>query len=399
MKLKILGLFAVAAMVGLVLMAGSAANPLKAALGSGLFALVSLLAGALGVLLAIFALQAAHRLNRDVNRLAHSLDAALKSLAGASKHNSSTIEELADTVNRDIGRLSQALDRTSRRRAQAQVATGGNIVALPTGDRIPRDNKPAPADGARPAAAGIPAGPLEICLEPIISVSDSAAIGFEAYADVRLADGEEEPLRRLGDHVGLNDRIAFERALLDAAATVSRRQLGQDGKPLPIHVAVSTAFLEDPGASERLIDLFRLHPDLETRIVLSLDKAPETGSSLLASGAMAKMARAGVRFACETAPDGEDGLSRLSLAGFTILKLPVRRLLDRQRGRNALPAADIPRQADAAKVMLVVSGVATDEDVLALLDLGVDVMSGPRFSGPRRLRPAMAQETGAVRNG
>ena len=40
-----------------------------------------------------------------------------------------------------------------------------------------------------------------------------------------------------------------------------------------------------------------------------------------------------------------------------------------------------------AGIGLIATDVRSDEDAMALIDLGVTLMCGPRFGGPKRLRP------------
>jgi EAL domain-containing protein (putative c-di-GMP-specific phosphodiesterase class I) len=60
-----------------------------------------------------------------------------------------------------------------------------------------------------------------------------------------------------------------------------------------------------------------------------------------------------------------------------------------------MPAWSIVEQVNAAKATVVATGVSSDDDAVSLLDLGIDLMAGPRFGGPRRLKP----EGGAQRAG
>ena len=40
----------------------------------------------------------------------------------------------------------------------------------------------------------------------------------------------------------------------------------------------------------------------------------------------------------------------------------------------------------ANDVTIIAVNVANDEDAVSLLDLGIDLMAGPRFGGPKRLK-------------
>jgi hypothetical protein len=185
MKRILLSVFAAAAALIIAAMATSGGELLNSTLGSGLFALIALIAGATGLVLGIASWSNTRRLRHDLDRVAHSLDGALKMLASIGQRNTSTIEELTDAVNRDIGRLSERLDRSANDRPAVQ-ATGDNVVALPLTIRGLRTTKSSIRQEPAAVQMAVPAGPIEVYLEPIVSVSASVATGFEAYAGVSL---------------------------------------------------------------------------------------------------------------------------------------------------------------------------------------------------------------------
>jgi EAL domain-containing protein (putative c-di-GMP-specific phosphodiesterase class I) len=133
--------------------------------------------------------------------------------------------------------------------------------------------------------------------------------------------------------------------------------------------------------------MLQFYPDLAACLVLSMPHA------LLGTGgshaqALDLIAARGVRFAGEGWADGGASGTQPSTIGLTFMKIAADRLLDRERvGPGARSSLSIAEQAAAAKLTLLATGVASDDDAMALLDLGVDLMSGPRFGDPRRLRP------------
>ena len=63
------------------------------------------------------------------------------------------------------------------------------------------------------------------------------------------------------------------------------------------------------------------------------------------------------------------------------------RLLDRVKLRKGQPnGAALVEIADGAGVEIIATDVASEDDAVSLIDMGVDLMSGERLSAPRRLR-------------
>ena len=154
---------------------------------------------------------------------------------------------------------------------------------------------------------------------------------------------------------------------------------------MPLHVPVSEAMLSDSKELSAVLDMLQFYPDLARLLVLSiparLDRSP---------------ARAGAGHACEQGRSLRRrrlGRSRRRRpdplpAGLSFLKVPANRLLDRERARRkVVPASIIVEQAAVGRLAIIAPEVSSDEDAVNLIDLGVDLMAGPRFGGPRRLKP------------
>jgi EAL domain-containing protein (putative c-di-GMP-specific phosphodiesterase class I) len=103
---------------------------------------------------------------------------------------------------------------------------------------------------------------------------------------------------------------------------------------------------------------------------------------------VSRLAEAGVRIAVEGWPETEDSAGTIRRLGASMVKLSATRLLDRDKARRKLtPAATVIDYAAGEELTLIATEVATDEDVVSLIDLGIDFMCGERFSGPKRLKP------------
>ena len=136
----------------------------------------------------------------------------------------------------------------------------------------------------------------------------------------------------------------------------------------PLHVAISDAVLVDAKELAPLLDMLQFYPDLAKSIVLSIPSGLFTAAGDHQQ-ALALLSAKGVRFACEDWD--EPDTNSIGVGNIDFLKIPANRLLDRDRQRRKLVPA---------------SAIANDEDAVSLIDLGIDLMAGPRFGGPRRLK-------------
>jgi EAL domain-containing protein (putative c-di-GMP-specific phosphodiesterase class I) len=376
--------FAVAAAV-LVLGAGfalaaSGQSPLWSVL-----VVISLALAAACSALAAYLLVKVERMRTDIDRLAHSLDAALKDLAAGNERNSLTLGALTGTIDRQLGGMLERIETADRPGAPAASPAGDGDGGVPQDTR----NRKAPRNEA--AGVRLPPGwaerEPELSLEPIVSVSQGAAAAFDVHAHILLEDGSERVVRRLSEAANPADLCDFELALVKAAMHASRRKLAADAR-LPLHVAVSAALLGNETAVGELCNLFDLHSGLASGVVLSVPAEQFATKDNAVRHGIVRLTISGAMFAAEGWPSGEDALERLKLQGVRFVKLSTGRLLDRERiRRRSLSGADLAELVERSGMAIVAVDVASDEEAVALLDLGVDLMRGERFSPPRKLKP------------
>lgn len=330
------------------------------------------------------------RMRGDIDRLARTLDGALKDLAAGNERNSLTLGALTGTIDRQIGGMLERIETATR--PEASAASPASVA-----DDGASQGRKAPQKSA--AGERLPAGwadrELELSLEPIVSVSQGAAAAFEVHAHILLEDGSERVVRRLSEAANPQDLCAFELALVKAAMHASRRKLAAEAR-LPLHVAISAALLGDEAAVGELCSLLDLHSGLAKGLVFSVPAEQFATKDNSVRHGIVRLTISGAVFAAEGWPREEDALERLKLQGVRLVKLAADRLLDRERIRRKSPSgADLAELIDRSNMAIVAVDVASDEDAVALLDLGVDLMRGERFSPPRKLKP-LAQGTSAI---
>lgn len=339
-------------------------------------------------------------LRNDIVVLARSVDQALADLSARTDKGAVTISQMASSVAGEVERLSERIAAQSAAVASAPEPGPDNVVPHPSAWRKrtaappEADAAPPPGDTALETAfhKAVSAGQFDMLLQPIVSVGLGAAAGFEAFAGIPLDAGRYAELRRPAAAAAVPDMARFERLLIASALQTGRKRLGSAGAAMPLHVAVSDALLGDGQELAAALELLETHPDLCRSLVLSMPVALATAGQHVQ--ALDLLAERGVRFAAE---GWDDALGRSARSGLAFLKMTADRLLDRERsfGRPA-PGATIVEQAEAGRLTVVATDVASDDDAVALIDLGIDLMSGSRFGGPKRLKPDGAGKPGRL---
>lgn len=367
----------------------------------GFAAFSGFMLGLAALVLAASAWRTARSLRKDMTRIVRSVDRGIGEFQSQTDRNALSIEALDAALSREIASLRKlvrdrdaAADLAKSAETEPVIHEGGNVVAYPA----TRRSRSAPArQQATAARASVEAacrraideGTFELSLQPIVSVESSSAVAFEAYAHLSLGDGQSLDIQRLPATMGDGDRAAFERMLLTTAAHIARRRLG-DGAALPLHVPISQAMLDDAAALASALDLFSLYPALAGSVLVSL---PATAIAAADSEVLARIADHGLLIAQEGWNSSPNAAQQARRRGVVVAKISSDRLLDRDRdagGRGS--ATSILEEARSAGISILATDVRSDEDAVNLIDLGVETMSGTRFSGPKRLKAEAARD-------
>lgn len=340
---------------------------------------------ALAAALGYRAWQRSFDIRAEFRHLAVSVDAAFRELSSRSGREKLDLADINARISREIERLAERLqvDRPAQPATFDPPAQGDNIVPHPATRRSRREPVVAavPQTGAAEAQAihrAVANNSVELSLQPIVSISQGAAVGFDVYAHLDLGDGRSTDIRRAADLVRSSEQAAFESCLVLLAAQAARRRLGDAGETMPLHVAISAPLLEHAAELAVVLDLFRQYPALAQSLVLSVPaELFETDTA-----GLERLSSAGIRLAAEGAATP---LATLNKFGAAFVKLPAIALLEAGETGKATRLVEELLEPSAA-IQLVVTDIAQDEQAVRLIDLGIDLMTGARFSGPRLLR-------------
>jgi cyclic-di-GMP phosphodiesterase TipF (flagellum assembly factor) len=355
-----------------------------------LISIVTLVASAAAAVLAFWSFRRTSALRADLAGIARSMDIALHDFAKRSTQDVATISEMNEQVARELERVAAHLalrkDRTRVARTPAN-----NVVPLPSPAPRPKPMPaymPAANDGQRgPIEAAyrkaLAAGTFELSLQPIVSIARGAAVGFEAYASLPVEGSDAVSVRRLAETLPGLGSASFERILLNEVLQAGRRRLGDVSEQTPVHVAVSEAMLVDSEDLNTVLERFELNPELARSVVLSLPLEAFNGHG---AEALSRLASFGVRFAAEGWNETKDGAAAITGAGVSYVKISGKRLPDRETSSIEFGMTAALVEAAASAGTVIATDIASDEDAVRMIDLGIDLMVGERFSGPRRLK-------------
>jgi cyclic-di-GMP phosphodiesterase TipF (flagellum assembly factor) len=344
---------------------------------------------------AAFAYRAFNRANlvaTELERLTRSMDAAIKDVSLRGDRDTAKLEDLNVTVSSKLEALSARISPNDNA-ADAEPEKDRSDTEARTPVRKPRQAHAAAHAPDQTEAPGVDValrrmmagGQADLSLQPIIAAGRGEAGGFEVHFHVQPEEGKPVDIRRLQQPVADVDPAAYERLAVVSATEAARRRLGDISEKMPLHVAVSSALLDDGLEFATVLDIFKLHPAVAKSVVMSLP------AELMESGqhkaALDLMSGLDIRFAAEDWSGSKADLDKLKNAGVGVVKLTADRLLDRIKPRKGQPnGATLVEMAGDAGVDIIATDVQSEEDAVSLIDMGVDLMTGERLSAPRRLR-------------
>ena len=344
---------------------------------------------------AAFAYRAFNRANlvaTELERLTRSMDAAIKDVSLRGDREATKLEELNAAVSSRLdalsARISPAESGDDADEERPAAAAEASAPARKGRQAHAESHAPVPveAPGADVALRRMVAGgQADLSLQPIIAAGRGEAGGFEVHFHIQPEEGKPVDIRRLQQPVADVDPAAFERLAVVSATEAARRGLGDISERMPLHVAVSSALLEDGLEFATVLDIFKLHPALAKSVVMSLPaELVESGQH---SAALELLAGLEIRLAAEDWSGSQAALEKLKTAGVGAVKVAAARLLDRVKQRKGQPnGAALVEMAGDAGMEIIATDVESEEDAVSLIDMGVDLMAGERLSAPRRLK-------------
>ncbi len=352
-------------------------------------AIATLMLSIAATALAYRALNRSNEVASELERVSRSMEAAIKDVSARGDRDAAVLGDLSTNLKRRF----DALERTGAPAKDKDHNAAASVSHGPSkrGKHLPNKDEKGGGDfldqsgievALRRAAASDHAN---LSLQPIIAAGRGAAGGFEVHVHIQPEAGKPADIRRVPGTLADFNRAAFEKLVVLSAAEVARKRPDDVNEKVPLHVAVSDALLTDELEFLAVLDLFRLHPALARSIMISLPASLVESGELAAPLETLKMLDVGL--AIENWSGTEEDLDTIREAGCSIVKLSAARLLGQATvGKGDPTAGQMIEMIAKAGIEIVATDVASDEDAVSLIEIGVDLMTGERLSPPRPVK-------------
>ena len=306
------------------------------------------------------------------------------------------------SISTSVDALNAAAAKMRRSDASTGIGAPGGSSRPPLLPAGPASPSPSPerAGGAHgrmtEIAGAIAAKRFDAFLEPILGLPDRRARHYEF--SIRIRTGRNESVTR-EDYLAmargtgmlpLLDSIRLSRLAKVAGYMVERGSSGS------LFVSVSGESLANEDFVATLAEVYPKGSPLPERITLSFAQSDMRGFGPQQWASLKRLSEAGFRLAVEDVVALE-GLATLKSAGFAFAKLKVRRLVEGLPGaKGVLAPPEAVRALTEAGLSVIAAQVEADIEVASAADLGVPLVQGPMFGGPRPVKTEVVESSGGV---
>ncbi len=220
---------------------------------------------------------------------------------------------------------------------------------------------------------------IELVLQPIVSLPQRRRRFFECFSRLRDADGRlllPEAYIPVAERAGLMS--AIDNMLLLRCIQLVRR-IQKRGERLGFVCNLSPHTLQDPDFFGDFVDYLDANAELASSLVFEMAQADFAALAPEAEAYLSRLWHLGARLSVDSMQDLAFDPTKLTAKHVDLVKIPARALL----GRPGEEVARLRARLAQAEIDLVVEKIESDEQLVELLELGIDFGQGYLFGEPR----------------
>ena len=286
------------------------------------------------------------------------------------------------------------------RQVAEAVAEMEDRVAKPAGrDRMIA--APAPQPAAREPEPIIPLEMLRQAIaenrliyhiQPVVTLPQRRPQGYDLVPRLMLEDGDLADRADFLPRRGGEDVLRhIEGAGLVEAITISRRSR-TGGQPVTLYIPLSRATLGDSVASEQLIVSLEANRAIAPGLIFTIS---ETDWRSLTTGERAiadAVAKKGAGFSISGVKSLRVDIAELAAQGVRSLRIDAARFIEEPEVFTDFHASDIANYIARFDVRLLGTGIASESQIVELLEDGITLVQGPHIAAPGPVRPDLMTE-------
>lgn len=230
-------------------------------------------------------------------------------------------------------------------------------------------------------------------IQPIVTLPQRRPQGYDLVPRLMLEDGDmADGVDFLPRRGGADVQRTIEGVGLVEAITISRRAR-TGGQPITLYIPLSRATLGDPASADQLIASLEANRAIAPFMIFSISDADWQGLTTVERAIADAVAKKGAGFSITNMGSLRVDVAELAGQGVRSLRIDAARFIDNPEFYTDFHASDIAGYVARFEVLLLATGIASERQIVELLEDGIKLVQGPHIAAPGPVRPDLMGET------
>lgn len=291
------------------------------------------------------------------------------------------------TVIRQVAEAVAELEEREKRAPRGGTASQPARRTLSTAIAAPPPREPEPTIPLEMLRQALDDNRLIYHIQPIVTLPQRRPFGYDLVPRLLLEDGDladrvDFMPRRGGDDIVRQ----IEAIALMEAVTIGRRARTA-GQPINLFMPLSRATLNDTDAAEQLLVTLEANRAIAPGITFVIADSDWAGLSIGERAIADAMTKKGVGFSLGNVKSLRVDVAELAAQSVRSLRIDAGRFLDEPAVYTDFHPSDIANYLGRFGVDLLATGIASEPQILDLLEDGITLVQGNHIAAPGPVRP------------
>lgn len=231
-------------------------------------------------------------------------------------------------------------------------------------------------------------------IQPVVRLPQRRAVGYDMVPRLMLEDGElANPVdfmpRRGGKDI---IRVIEGTALVEAVAIARRSRSG--GQPAMLHIPLSRASLGDEMAAEQLLVTLDANRAIAGSLTFLVPEGDWLTLTTHERAVVEQMVRKGAGFSVDAMTSLRIDIADMAAMGVRSLRVDAGQFIDSPEAFTDFHMTDIASYLARFEVSLLATGIASERQIVELIDSDILLVQGDYIAGPGPVRIDLTMDAG-----
>lgn len=293
-----------------------------------------------------------------------------------------------------IRQVAEAVAEIEDRVAKPQPAGRDRMITAVPPQPAPPVREPEPSIPLELVRQALAEDRLIYHIQPVVTLPQRRPQGYDLVPRLKLEDGDLAdsadfmPRRAGGDVLRHIEGVALVEAI-----TICRRARSS-GQPVKLYIPLSRATLSDSAAAEQLLASLEANRVIAEGLIFAVSEADWQALNTPERAIADAMAKKGVGFSILNVKSLRVDVAELAAQNVRSLRIDAARFIEAPESFTDFHASDIANYIARFDVVLLATGIASERQIVELLEDGIALAQGPHIAAPGPVRPDLVVDTG-----